>query len=86
MGAFLIRLLIEDAIGVEAAGAVVDAWAGDRYVLFDDGDQRCITVRVELDDAAATTGLADALALAAYEPVIDDAGRGLGWSSCVPAT
>ncbi|MEM9606323.1 MAG: hypothetical protein AAGA99_02805 [Actinomycetota bacterium] len=82
MGAFVLRLIIEGAIGVEAAGELVEAWAGDRYVLYEDAGVSCISARVELDDAVAAEGIAEALVLSGYEPVVDDTGTGVALSHC----
>ena len=61
LGAFMLALAAEDALGWDDAVELVGAWAGDSYVAWSSGGQHCLAAAVTLDDAASARQLAAAL-------------------------
>ncbi|MEO1059868.1 MAG: hypothetical protein AAFZ07_00515 [Actinomycetota bacterium] len=61
MGAFVLRLLVEQVLDDAAAHDLVTAWGGDRYALFEQGGRPCVVGTVVMDDGGSATDLRDAL-------------------------
>ena len=61
LGAFVVALAAEDALGWDGAVELVGTWAGDSYVAWSSGGQRCLAAAIALDDAASARQLATAL-------------------------
>lgn len=82
IGAFMLQLTVERAIGPVAARALVRRWAGDSYVLGRTGDQICVFADVAMDDAPAAAALADALARSLGSAEVEASGSTVHFERC----
>ncbi len=60
LGAFMVALAAEDALGWTEAVELSAAWAGDGYVAWSEGEQRCLSARILFDDQQAAASFAAA--------------------------
>ncbi|MGB3734565.1 MAG: hypothetical protein WA964_06395 [Ilumatobacter sp.] len=67
IGAFTLRLLLEQSLEPDAASAVGATWSGDQYSLYGDSDAPCIVATIVVDDETAAEQLEAALRIDAAD-------------------
>jgi len=60
-GQFLLTLLLQEGLGLDRVAAETDGWAGDAYVTWTAGTQRCLRLDTRMDSAAQAETLRSAL-------------------------
>lgn len=71
LGAFVVALAAEEALGWTEAVELSGAWAGDSYVAWSEGDSRCLAARVEFDDRSSAEDFVDAVGGTADGTVVE---------------
>jgi hypothetical protein len=71
IGSFVLRLLVEQTLDVDAAHDLVTRWTGDRYVLYERAGRSCLVAAVVMDDAAAAAELVEAVRGAGVGATVD---------------
>jgi hypothetical protein len=84
LGELMLRLVLEESLGVREADRAAAGWAGDRYVAWRSGRRTCVRAEVVLDSPAEAAELASALrSWAADHPgVTVTPGASVGFSRC----
>jgi hypothetical protein len=61
LGALMLYLMVFESVGATEGTSLASGWGGDAYVVYDDGDQVCVTLDVVGDSASETAAIASTL-------------------------
>jgi hypothetical protein len=75
LGEQTIRLVLEEWVPLDTAKSAASGWAGDRAVVFSDGDRRAAAIALRYDDEASAARALAAIARGALSDPIEKATR-----------